>query len=74
VAKTAPDTDREHITLPTFILHELDNMVGPYAGTRPEVIKWIIQTWLHENRDRVAQTVREYREFKGTVTNSDGTE
>jgi metal-responsive CopG/Arc/MetJ family transcriptional regulator len=68
VAKTPkaapPDTDREHVTLPNFILHQLDRMVGPYAGTRPEVIKWIIQTWLHENRDKVAQQVEEYRKYR----------
>ena len=65
VANTrSPDTDREHVTLPNFILHQLDGMVGPYAGTRPEVIKWIIQTWLHENREKVAQQVQEYRKYR----------
>jgi hypothetical protein len=69
--KGPPETDREHVTLPTFILHQLDTMVGPYAATRPEVIKWIVQTWLHDNRDKVAQTVREYRDFR-TSTVSEG--
>ena len=58
--KAPPDTEREYITLPSFILHQLDSMVGPYAGTRPEVIKWIVQTWLHDNREKVTEQVREY--------------
>lgn len=62
--KPPPDTEREHVTLPSFILHQLDRMVGPYAGTRPEVIKWIVQTWLHDNREKVTQQVREYGEYK----------
>lgn len=65
--KEPPDTDREHVTLPSFILFQLDAMVGPYAGTRPEVIKWIVQTWLHENRDKVAQQVDEYRRYKAEI-------
>ena len=59
-----PDTDREFVTFPNFILHQLDGMVGAYARTRPEVIKWIVQTWLHENREKVEQQKREYAEFK----------
>ena len=39
-------------------------MVGAYEPTRPEVLKWIVQTWLHENRDKVAQQVQEYRAYK----------
>lgn len=65
--KHPPDTGREHITLPSFILHQLDRMVGPYAGTRPEVIKWIVQTWLHDNREKVAHQVREYAAFKHSI-------
>lgn len=64
--KPPPDTEREHVTLPSFILHQLDSMVGPYAGTRPEVIKWIVQTWLHDNREKVTQQVREYRDYRAT--------
>ena len=70
--KPAPDTDREHVTLPNFILQQLDSMVGPYAATRPEVIKWIVQTWLHDNREKVTQQVREYRDYKARTLSSKG--
>ena len=69
--KAPPDTNREHVTLPNFILQQLDSMVGPYAATRPEVIKWIVQTWLHDNREKVTQQVREYRDYRATRTASD---
>ena len=59
-----PDTNREHVTFPNFTLHQLDKMVGAYEPTRPEVIKWIVQTWLHENRDKVVQQVHEYSQYK----------
>lgn len=72
--KTPPDTALEHVTLPNFILHKLDTMVGPYAATRPEVIKWIVQTWLHDNRDKVAQTVHEYSDFRASSTSARDTE
>ena len=63
----AQDTDREHVTFPKFTLHQLSKMVGAYEPSRPEVIRWIVQTWLHENRDKVAQQVQEYREYKADV-------
>jgi metal-responsive CopG/Arc/MetJ family transcriptional regulator len=70
--KTPPATGREHVTLPKFTLHQLSEMVGAYEATRPEVIAWIVQTWLHENRDKVQQQIRAYRDYVARDSSGDG--
>lgn len=56
-------TDRTFVTLPAFVLYELRELEGIYAPTTPEVIKWIVQAWLHENQAEIEQRKQRHRSF-----------
>lgn len=61
---TKPDTSRTNVTFPNFIQHQLDQMVGAYQPSRPQVVTWIVETWLHENSERVDEQVRKYQAYQ----------
>lgn len=66
VERPANPTDRTFVTLPDFVLFELNQLKGIYAPTLPEVIKWIVQDWLHDNQAEIEQRKRQFREYKVT--------
>lgn len=51
------------VTLPAFVMFELSALEGIYAPTVPEVIKWIVQAWLHDNQAEIAQRKKLHRDF-----------
>lgn len=56
-------TDRTWVTLPAFVLFELKELEGIYGPTTPEVIKWIVQAWLHENQAQIDQRKKRHRDY-----------
>ena len=67
--KAAPKktkTDRVYVTLPDFVLFELNGLTGIYGPTLPEVSAWIIQAWLHDNQAEIEVRKRQFREYEGS--------
>lgn len=59
----APDTRQFKITLPAFVIFELDDLINIYAPSRAQVAALAIEQWLHDNSEKIAHRKQRYAEF-----------
>jgi hypothetical protein len=65
----SPDHSRtEHfsITVPSFLQHELKELIGTYGTSLSDVIVHICHAWLTDNEENVDRRLAKYRKYKGT--------
>jgi Arc/MetJ-type ribon-helix-helix transcriptional regulator len=57
------DTVRTTVTLPKFLHFQLEKLVGIYGPSVSEVIGFVLQSWLHENDEKVQRQQARFEEF-----------
>lgn len=63
----SPDHSRtEHfsITVPSFLQHELKELIGTYGTSLSDVIVHICHAWLTDNEENVDRRLAKYKTFK----------
>jgi hypothetical protein len=64
----SPDHSRtEHfsITVPSFLQHELKELIGTYGTSLSDVIVHICHSWLTDNEENIDRRLAKYKKFKG---------
>ena len=64
ISPTQAETKRPSITIPVFLNDELEALVGIYAPSLSEVVVFVVQSWLHDNEEKVERRVAKYQAFK----------
>ncbi|HEY7532129.1 MAG TPA: hypothetical protein VH681_05015 [Nitrospiraceae bacterium] len=64
----SPDHSRtEHfsITVPSFLQHELKELIGAYGTSLSDVIVHICHSWLTDNEENIDRRLAKYKKFRG---------
>jgi hypothetical protein len=62
-ANIGGETLRPTVTLPAFLHDQLSSLKGIYGPSLSEVVGFVLQSWLHDNDDRVQRQKERYKEF-----------
>jgi len=62
--ETGGATQRLSVTLPAFTVFEIDGLVNVYGPTRAQVVATIVESWLHDNEQKIDHRKRRYAEFR----------
>ena len=58
-------TEHFSITIPTYLHHELKELIGMYGTSLSDVIVHISQTWLTDNEENIQRRLTRYKSFRG---------
>jgi hypothetical protein len=61
-------TKRPTITLGAYLHTQLNALVGIYGPSLSEVVGFIVQSWLHDNDEKVTRQMKRYAAFRRTVS------
>lgn len=52
---------RLSVSVPDFIKHELEQLVGVYGSNLSEVVGFVLQSWLHENESQIVLRLAKHK-------------
>jgi Arc/MetJ-type ribon-helix-helix transcriptional regulator len=59
------DTVRTTVTLQKFLHFQIEKLVGIYGPSVSEVIGFVLQSWLHENDEKIQRQQARFEDFAG---------